>query len=216
MPAPGLVDLRSDTLTVPDDGMRAAMARAEVGDDVWGEDPTVRRLEEEMARRLGKAAAVYVPSGTMGNLACVAAQTRPGDEVIADAQAHVVSTKSAAPRSSRASSSEFSTVLTASLTRSRSPQPSGRRHPSAGLHAFSASRTRTTGEVGPQSIADTGARRHARGTWARAAGALRWCAVLQRRRRARCRTRGAGGRVRHGDRLREQGARCSGRVCGRR
>src|SRR5450755_3987205 len=84
------VDLRSDTLTVPDSGMRAAMASAEVGDDVWGEDPTVRRLEEEMARLLGKEAAVYVPSGTMGNLTCVAAQTRPGDEVIADAQAHVV------------------------------------------------------------------------------------------------------------------------------
>jgi threonine aldolase len=85
-----VVDLRSDTLTVPDDGMRAAMARAEVGDDVWGEDPTVHRLEDEVARRLGKEAAVFVPSGTMGNLACVAAQTRPGDEVIADAQAHVV------------------------------------------------------------------------------------------------------------------------------
>ena len=90
MSAPGIVDLRSDTLTVPDEGMRAAMARAEVGDDVWGEDPTVRRLEEEMARRLGKEAAVFVPSGTMGNLTCVAAQTRPGDEVIADAQAHLV------------------------------------------------------------------------------------------------------------------------------
>ena len=90
MPALDLVDLRSDTLTVPDAGMRAAMASAEVGDDVWGEDPTVRRLEEEMARLLGKDAAVFVPSGTMGNLACVAAQTRPGDEVIADAQAHLV------------------------------------------------------------------------------------------------------------------------------
>jgi threonine aldolase len=87
---PGVVDLRSDTLTVPDDGMRAAMARAEVGDDVWGEDPTVRRLEDEVSRLLGKEAAVFVPSGTMGNLACVAAQTRPGDEVVADAQAHVV------------------------------------------------------------------------------------------------------------------------------
>ena len=87
---PDVVDLRSDTLTVPDAGMRAAMASAEVGDDVWGEDPTVRRLEQEVSRRLGKHAAVYVPSGTMGNLACVAAQTRPGDEVIADSQAHVV------------------------------------------------------------------------------------------------------------------------------
>jgi threonine aldolase len=87
---PDAVDLRSDTLTVPDEGMRTAMARAEVGDDVWGEDPTVRRLEEEVARLLGKPAAVFVPSGTMGNLTCVAAQTRPGDEVIADKQAHVV------------------------------------------------------------------------------------------------------------------------------
>src|SRR6202162_1437861 len=88
MPEP--VDLRSDTLTVPDDDMRTVMARAEVGDDVWGEDPTVRRLEEEMARRLGKQSGVFVPSGTMGNLACVAAQTRPGDEGIADSEAHVV------------------------------------------------------------------------------------------------------------------------------
>jgi len=90
VPVPGIIDLRSDTLTVPDEGMRVAMAGAEVGDDVWGEDPTVNRLEEDMARRLGKEAAVFVPSGTMGNLACVAAQTRPGDEVIADAQAHLV------------------------------------------------------------------------------------------------------------------------------
>ncbi len=87
---PDAVDLRSDTLTVPDEGMRVAMSRAEVGDDVWGEDPTVRRLEEEMARRLGKQAGLFVPSGTMGNLACVAAQTRPGDEVIADSEAHLV------------------------------------------------------------------------------------------------------------------------------
>jgi threonine aldolase len=84
------VDLRSDTFTAPDAEMRRVMARAEVGDDVWGEDPTVRRLEEEMAAMLGKAAAVFVPSGTMGNLASLAAQTRPGDEVIVDAMSHVV------------------------------------------------------------------------------------------------------------------------------
>lgn len=85
-----VIDLRSDTLTLPDPGMRAAMSAAALGDDVWGEDPTVNRLEEEIAARLGKEAAVFVPSGTMGNLTAVAAQTRPGDEVIADAQAHVV------------------------------------------------------------------------------------------------------------------------------
>ena len=84
------VELRSDTFTLPDDAMRRAMAEAEVGDDVWGEDPTVRRLEEAVASRLRKEAAVYVPSGTMGNLIGVASQTRPGDEVIADREAHVV------------------------------------------------------------------------------------------------------------------------------
>jgi threonine aldolase len=86
----GPVDLRSDTFTVPDAAMRRVMAEAEVGDDVWGEDPTVRRLEEEMAERLRKEAAVFVPSGTMGNLASLAAQTRPGDLVIADSESHVV------------------------------------------------------------------------------------------------------------------------------
>lgn len=90
-PAPSVpVDLRSDTFTTPDQAMRRVMATAEVGDDVWGEDPTVRRLEEEMAQRLGKAAAVFVPSGTMGNLASLAAQTAPGDEVIVDSESHVV------------------------------------------------------------------------------------------------------------------------------
>ncbi len=84
------VDLRSDTFTVPDRRMRQVMADAEVGDDVWGEDPTVRRLEEAVAAALGKAAAVYVPSGTMANLCAVAAQTRPGDELISDAEAHLV------------------------------------------------------------------------------------------------------------------------------
>lgn len=66
------------------------MAAAEVGDDVWGEDPTVTLLEERVATLLGKAAAVYVPSGTMGNLTSVAAQTRPGDEVILDSESHIV------------------------------------------------------------------------------------------------------------------------------
>ena len=63
-----IVDLRSDTLTLPTPAMREAMARAEVGDDVWEEDPTVRRLEEQAARRTGKEAALFVSSGTQGNL----------------------------------------------------------------------------------------------------------------------------------------------------
>ncbi len=84
------VELRSDTFTTPDEEMRRVMAQAEVGDDVWGEDPTVHRLEEEMAARLRKEAAVFVPSGTMGNLASLAAQTQPGQEVIVDSESHVV------------------------------------------------------------------------------------------------------------------------------
>jgi threonine aldolase len=84
-----VVDLRSDTLTLPTPAMREAMARAEVGDDVWEEDPTVRRLEELAARRTGKEAALFVASGTQGNLTSVLAQTRPGQEIILDADSHI-------------------------------------------------------------------------------------------------------------------------------
>jgi threonine aldolase len=84
-----VVDLRSDTLTLPTLAMRDAMARAEVGDDVWEEDPTVRRLEDMAARRTGKEAALFVSSGTQGNLVSVLAQTRAGQEVVLDADSHI-------------------------------------------------------------------------------------------------------------------------------
>ncbi len=84
-----IVDLRSDTLTLPTSAMREAMARAEVGDDVWGEDPTVQRLERLGARLMGKEEGLFVASGTMGNLVSVVAQTRPGQEVVLDADAHI-------------------------------------------------------------------------------------------------------------------------------
>ncbi len=83
-----MVDLRSDTLTQPTDTMRQAMANAEVGDDVFGEDPTVNRLEEMAAERLGKEAALYVSSGTMGNLVSLMAHCGRGDEIILGSQAH--------------------------------------------------------------------------------------------------------------------------------
>jgi threonine aldolase len=83
------IDLRSDTVTVPTPEMREAMYRAEVGDDVYGEDPTVNRLEELAAAKVGKEAAVFVASGTMGNLVSVLAQTQHGDEVILEADAHI-------------------------------------------------------------------------------------------------------------------------------
>jgi threonine aldolase len=84
-----IVDLRSDTLTLPTPEMREAMARAEVGDDVWGEDPTVQRLEATAAARLGKEAALFVASGTMGNLVSVVAHTQTGQEVVLDLDSHI-------------------------------------------------------------------------------------------------------------------------------
>jgi threonine aldolase len=82
-------DFRSDTLTTPTPAMRKAMAEAEVGDDVFGEDPTVRRLEEEAAQWLGMAAALFVPSGTMGNQICIHVHCRAGDELICEERSHV-------------------------------------------------------------------------------------------------------------------------------
>jgi threonine aldolase len=84
-----MIDLRSDTVTRPTPAMRAAMNAAEVGDDVFGEDPTVNRLEQAVADRLGMEAAVYVPSGTMSNQIAVKAHTRPGDELLCDANCHI-------------------------------------------------------------------------------------------------------------------------------
>lgn len=84
-----MIDLRSDTITQPTAAMRQAMANAEVGDDVFGDDPTVNALEEYVAQLLGKEAAVYVPSGTMSNQLALRVHTEPGDEVILDAEAHI-------------------------------------------------------------------------------------------------------------------------------
>jgi threonine aldolase len=85
---PAIVDLRSDTVTRPTPAMREAMARAEVGDDVYEEDPTVVALEERVARIVGKEAALFVPSGTMANQIAILVHTRKGDEVIVGEGAH--------------------------------------------------------------------------------------------------------------------------------
>ncbi|MEB2361158.1 MAG: aminotransferase class V-fold PLP-dependent enzyme [Bryobacteraceae bacterium] len=90
MREPALVDLRSDTVTRPTASMRRAMAEAEVGDDVYREDPTVNRLEERAAAMFAKQAALFVPSGTMGNTIAVKLHTEPGQEVICEAKAHIV------------------------------------------------------------------------------------------------------------------------------
>src|SRR3712207_6389204 len=88
--APSRIDLRSDTVTRPSRAMRQAMADAEVGDDVLDGDPTVRRLEETVARLLGKDRALFFPSGTMANQTGVWLQAERGTEVLLDAEAHLL------------------------------------------------------------------------------------------------------------------------------
>jgi threonine aldolase len=86
----GIIDLRSDTVTRPTMEMRAAMAAAEVGDDVYGEDPTVNLLERRAAETFGHEAALFVPTGTMGNQIAIRLLTQPGQEVIAESRAHIL------------------------------------------------------------------------------------------------------------------------------
>ena len=92
-----MIDLRSDTVTRPVPAMREAMANAAVGDDVYGDDPTVRRLEARTAEILGKEAAVYMPTGSMTNQVAIRAHTEPGDLVVMDAGSHVVRSEGGAP-----------------------------------------------------------------------------------------------------------------------
>jgi threonine aldolase len=87
---PKLIDLRSDTVTKPSAKMRAAMAEAEVGDDVYGEDPTLNRLEARASEIFGREAGLFVPTGTMGNQIGIRVHTQPGQEVIAESRAHIL------------------------------------------------------------------------------------------------------------------------------
>ena len=91
------IDLRSDTVTRPSQPMLEAMMHAEVGDDVFGEDPTVNKLQEKIALMFGKEAALFVPSGTMGNEVCIKIHTQPGDEIIVDEDSHIFVYETAAP-----------------------------------------------------------------------------------------------------------------------
>ncbi len=91
------IDLRSDTVTKPSLGMRKAMAKAVVGDDVFDDDPTVHELEAMVAKILGKEKGLYVPSGTMGNEVCLKVLTKPGDEVLTEAGSHIYKNEVGAP-----------------------------------------------------------------------------------------------------------------------
>lgn len=84
-----VIDLRSDTFTLPPAEMRKAMHDAELGDDVYGEDPTVNRLQERCAEKLGKEAALFVPTGTMGNLIAVITHVARGEEALVGSESHI-------------------------------------------------------------------------------------------------------------------------------
>jgi len=92
-----MIDLRSDTVTRPAPEMRRVMSKAEVGDDVFGDDPTVNQLQKMIATLTGKEAALFVPSGTMGNQVCIKAHTQPGNEIILERNAHIYNYESGAP-----------------------------------------------------------------------------------------------------------------------
>src|ERR1051325_1882698 len=94
--ATSVIDLRSDTVTKPSPEMRQAMADAVVGDDVFIEDPTTNLLQQRAAQIFGREAGLFVPSGTMGNLSCIIAQTRPGQEVICEEAGHIYNYEMAA------------------------------------------------------------------------------------------------------------------------
>jgi threonine aldolase len=131
-----VIDLRSDTITRPSDAMRQAMASAEVGDDVYRDDPTVNRLEEELAGILGKDDAMYVPTGTMSNQVALRVHTEPGDVVITAVDAHIGNHELGGPAHHSGVTLKTAETkhgaFTADALRSVVPRP----HPSLPSHLF--------------------------------------------------------------------------------
>ena len=117
----GAVDLRSDTVTQPTAAMRAAMAAAEVGDDVYGEDPTVTALEQRVAALLGHEAGVFTPTGSLANQLGLRLLVQPGQELVCDDDAHVV-------RAELGAAAALSGITTRTWRAPRASASSGRRH----------------------------------------------------------------------------------------
>lgn len=176
-----VVDLRSDTVTRPSRRMREAMASAEVGDDVYGEDPTVRLLEERTAELLGKESALFVSSGTMGNQIALLVQTRPGDEVVIGEGAHVAFYESGA--GAALAGVQFAQAGTGGLfdadALSAATKPRADYHPRTSLVCLENTHNRAGGRVFPQPLA-SGVVKRARelGLGAHLDGARLWHAAL--------------------------------------
>jgi threonine aldolase len=151
------IDLRSDTVTLPSDPMRLAMANAPVGDDQYGEDPTVRALQDRIAALLGKEAALFVPSGTMANQIALKLLTRPGDDVVVGDEAHIVWHESGAAAAN--SGVQFTVVgrgglFTAADLRAAHKPPGHIIFPPTTLVAVENTHNRGGGVVFPQADAD--------------------------------------------------------------
>lgn len=176
-----MIDLRSDTVTRPTPAMREAMAKAEVGDDVFGEDPTVRALEEETAALVGKEAALFVSSGTMGNQLAIAVHTRPGEEVVVGEGAHVVFYESGAGPA--LSGIQFAFAGTGGFfdeaDLEEKIQPGFYVHPRTSLVCVENTHNRAGGRVFPQDMAERVARlARARGLAVHLDGARIWNASV--------------------------------------
>jgi threonine aldolase len=150
-----IIDLRSDTVTRPSSSMRRAISEAEVGDDVFGDDPTVQRLEEKTAALLGHEAALYVPSGTMANQVSLRMLTSPGDEVLCEVGSHIVNYEVAA--ASALSGIQLSTIeapggiLTPELLKPKI-RPENIHHPNTAAIALENTHNRAGGRVYPMEI----------------------------------------------------------------
>ena len=145
------VDLRSDTVTQPTQAMRDAMAAAVVGDDGYGEDPTIRALEDRFAALVGKEAAIFVPSGVMGNQIAVRILTEPGDLIVAGRNQHVVSFEMGAASRNSASNSPASTTPVEPSRCVTSWTSSTRKRTTSRTWRWSRSRTPTCPRAGPRS-----------------------------------------------------------------
>ena len=155
--AASIIDLRSDTVTRPSRAMREAMRDAVVGDDVYGEDPTVIELERRTAQILGKESALFVPSGTMGNQIALLVHTRPGDEVVIGEGAHVAFYESGA--GAAIAGVQFATAGSGGLfdahELSRAVKPKADYHPRSSLVCLENTHNRAGGRIFPQAIAQS-------------------------------------------------------------
>lgn len=176
-----MLDLRSDTVTKPTPGMRKTMAEAAVGDDVYGEDPTVRALEERVASLLGKEAALFVPSGTMGNQLAILLSTRPGDEVIIGEGAHCAWYESGA--GAALAGVQFAVAGSGGLFTAdemeRAAKPVADYYPRTSLVAIENTHNRAGGRVFPQHLVrEIATRARARGFRLHLDGARLWNASI--------------------------------------